>query len=348
MFFSIIVPCFNVEHYLSRCIESILSQDIQTDDSFSIILVNDGSSDHTLDVIAEYEEKYPDLIVAIDLGQNSGQSVARNVAMQYADGDFLFFLDSDDWIEKNTFSHFLSLLEQYPGTDIISCDSDRPSNLLDTTPSPKCSISDYILATDFGRQEYLCQHRLEIGIGGKLIRRTLFTDNDLTFPEGLKYEDNYVCWILFEKAKRILHTNQILYHWYVNPNSTTSAKKNYFDRLPIQTMLLQKMKSEPEYEKDKDIIEYNFWEKAFVETMYAMGLNLGSTQPEILSEIREMVFKQVPDILDNYYINNPTKINHFLAIEAFITLFKKDTIDRDGVERCWNEFVSTYKSLASQ
>ena len=214
---SIIIPCYNVEEYIDRCVESLFRQEKSIEKE--IILVNDGSTDKTLGRLQEIEESHPEEVMLIPLSENCGQSVARNVAMSYSTGDYFFFLDADDWIEDNTFFYFVRLIENYENVDIIMSDSDRPNDLSDITSSPEENHIVYDMHDDSGRQSFLKQRRLEIGIGGKLISKRLFQNYDIQFIDGYKYEDNYVCFLLFEKAKKIVVSNQIIYHWYMNPYS---------------------------------------------------------------------------------------------------------------------------------
>lgn len=107
MRFSIIVPVYNVEKYLAKCIESILNQ---TNQDFELLLVNDGTKDNSQKIIDEYVAKYPDMIKAIKQ-ENAGQAVARNVGIENASGEFLAFLDSDDYLEENSYQLALNKAE---------------------------------------------------------------------------------------------------------------------------------------------------------------------------------------------------------------------------------------------
>ena len=96
---SIIIPVYNAEKYLKKCIDSVINQNVE---SKEIILVNDGSIDNSQEIIDEYVAKYPDMIKAIKQ-ENAGQAVARNVGIENASGEFLAFLDSDDYLEENSY-----------------------------------------------------------------------------------------------------------------------------------------------------------------------------------------------------------------------------------------------------
>ena len=96
---SVVVPCYNVGRYLGKCIDQLLGQTIGQE-KIEIILVDDGSTDHgaTWNVITGYEERFPDVIIAVSLNQNMRQGGARNIGASYADGEYLMFCDADDWM----------------------------------------------------------------------------------------------------------------------------------------------------------------------------------------------------------------------------------------------------------
>ena len=110
---SVIVPVYNTENYLRECLDSILNQTLQDTELF---LVDDGSTDGSADIIREYAEKHPEKIQAF-FKENGGQGSARNVAMQYATGEFLSFIDSDDWIDPEMYEEMVKKAEE-DGADI--------------------------------------------------------------------------------------------------------------------------------------------------------------------------------------------------------------------------------------
>src|SRR5690554_865847 len=111
---SVIVPVYNVDQYLHRCIQSILNQSYS---NLEILLINDGSSDSSGEICNEYERK--DARVTVIHQENNGVSVARNVGLENVRGYWFCFVDSDDEIERNYISDFMSTLSAFPNTDLI-------------------------------------------------------------------------------------------------------------------------------------------------------------------------------------------------------------------------------------
>lgn len=116
---SVIVPCYNVEKYIDRCLDSLVSQTVGQD-KLEIILVNDASTDNTLSLLEKWESRYPDNIMVVTYDTNIRQGGARNVGLSYAQGEYIGFVDSDDWIEPRMYELLLKGIEE-SGCDISRC-----------------------------------------------------------------------------------------------------------------------------------------------------------------------------------------------------------------------------------
>ena len=118
--FSVIIPVYNVEQYLAETLDSVINQTIGFEDHIQIILVNDGSPDHSERICMKYKEKYPDNIVYVKK-ENGGVSSARNEGIAYAQGKYVNFLDSDDCWEPDAFENALQFFDQnYDIVDVVS------------------------------------------------------------------------------------------------------------------------------------------------------------------------------------------------------------------------------------
>ena len=118
--FSIIVPIYNVEEYLSETIESVINQTIGFEENVQLILVNDGSPDNSESICLEYKEKYPNNIVYVKQ-ENSGVSSARNNGMKYIEGEYVNFLDSDDLWQLEALEKVYSFFQENKDIDVIAC-----------------------------------------------------------------------------------------------------------------------------------------------------------------------------------------------------------------------------------
>ena len=169
---SVIVPIYNVEKYLEKCINSLLSQTLE---DIQIILVNDGSKDNSGNIAKEYEQNNKDRVIYVEK-ENGGLSDARNYGLKYATGDFIAFLDSDDYIEKNAYEEMYNkAIEE--NADYVECDFiwEFPNKIRVDKQYPYKN-----------KKEMLSFVR--VVAWNKLIKRQLITDNNLEFPKGLRYE----------------------------------------------------------------------------------------------------------------------------------------------------------------
>ena len=105
---TVIVPVYNSEEYIGRCLQSILNQ---TYNNFEILVVNDGSKDNSLKIIKEYENKYPDKIISINQ-ENKGVSITRNESIKKANGEFIMFVDDDDFIDRDYIETFVNTIRE--------------------------------------------------------------------------------------------------------------------------------------------------------------------------------------------------------------------------------------------
>ena len=114
---SVIVPVYNVEKYIDKCLNSLVKQTLK---DIEIIVVNDGSPDNSQKIIDKYVDKYPDKIKSY-IKENGGQGSARNLGLEYASGEYISFIDSDDWLDLDALEE-MYLLAKKEKSDVVICD----------------------------------------------------------------------------------------------------------------------------------------------------------------------------------------------------------------------------------
>ena len=213
---SIIIPVYNAERFLDRCLGSVLGQ---TYESIEVVAVNDGSKDGSLAVLRAYAEK--DSRIHIVDQENAGVATARNVGLANASGDYILFVDADDWIEKDMTASLLSLLEGTPEADIAVCAGDpaeHPGEVV-RVADPKVEI------WNSGRQkkEFLTHQQLQGMLWNKLIRASLF--QGLSFDRSVGYgEDAQIMWKVLSRCRNMVLTNQVYYHHVIEPTSISNQR----------------------------------------------------------------------------------------------------------------------------
>lgn len=205
---SVIVPIYDVEQYLVKCIVSILDQ---TYNNLDIILVNDGSPDSCPKICDKYAQR--DSRIRVIHKKNGGLSDARNVGLDDALGEYVVFIDSDDWIER----HYIEKLYEAmlnSGADIAVANY-RHTYEDGHIENPRRVISKHhSLSRNEALQRLLIErHVYEVVVWNKLYRINLFLDNDIKYPKGKINEDNYTTHKLYAASKRIAYIPDIVYNY---------------------------------------------------------------------------------------------------------------------------------------
>lgn len=232
---SVIVPVYNVEKYIDRCVESILKQSYR---NFELILVDDGSTDHSGRICDEYEKK--DNRIRVIHQKNAGLSGARNTGIHYSTGDFLFFVDSDDYVSHHLLEKGLAAFEK-SGADMIqfngrSIYGHRQGGLFGYY------ITHYIDDTDFLRNWFLLgddSHACK-----RAYRRSSYPH--LTFPLGVSFEDLYINTSSLLQAKKLCAIPDVLYYYENEEHGSITQIKNAKNLFGLSKASMKAMKDLPD------------------------------------------------------------------------------------------------------
>ena len=240
---SVIVPIYNVEKYLEKCINSLLSQTLE---DIQIILVNDGSKDNSGNIAKEYEKNNKDRVIYVEK-ENGGLSDARNYGIKYATGDFIAFLDSDDYIEKNAYEEMYNkAIEE--NADYVECDFiwEFPNKIRVDKQYPYKN-----------KKEMLSFVR--VVAWNKLIKRQLITDNNLEFPKGLRYEDVEFTYKLIPFINKFAYVDKPFIHYVQREGSIANVQNERTAEIfTVLDNVIEFYKKNNIYEEYRDELEYNY------------------------------------------------------------------------------------------
>ena len=212
---SVIVPVYNVERYLERCIDSLV---VQSYSKLQILLIDDGSSDNSSKICDRYAEKFPNLIYVCHK-ENGGLSSARNAGLRLVKGDYISFIDSDDYVESSLFQDAMEMVKESE-TDILTFGRFDDSETGARTVS---FASDGVLHMDSreAMRRILTWDKMDIAAWDKIYKAELF--DGVFFPEGRNNED--ICTIpkIIHKAKAIAHMGLPYYHYFHRAGSITTT-----------------------------------------------------------------------------------------------------------------------------
>jgi len=225
MKYSIIIPVFNCEKYLEKCINSVLNQ---TYKNFELIIINDGSKDNSMNIINRRCNGLKNVTI-IDK-KNSGVSDTRNLGISKSTGEWITFIDADDWIEVDTLDSINKIIENNNDVDLIISNlyingikkEKIPYKTKKGIVNNKKELIDTTIAIDFGEKKYGRKYGNCRCIGGKFYKAKVLKDNSIKFPEDISsFEDGIFNLYCEYYSKKIYIENKALYHYFSNNNSRT-------------------------------------------------------------------------------------------------------------------------------
>lgn len=299
---SVVVPVYNVEKYLKKCVDSILNQE---DAEYELLLVDDGSTDESGLLCDKIKAEYTNQNIQVIHQKNKGLGGARNTGIQASNGEYLFFIDSDDTVTPGCFKELLAFLENHPETDILAFDIKKVNengNEICEIPAMQTKDAD---ASIYEKKELLLTDHSACN---KVIRKSLFIENKIYFPERLWFEDLATIVKLYPHAKKISYIPKAFYIYLQRTDSimnSTQCDKN-IDMLTAYDMVLQYFKEKGLFEKFYSELEY----LAALHVYYLSSvrvLNIDSHH-KLLDMYREYVHKEFPNCANNPYLGKKEKL----------------------------------------
>lgn len=272
---SIIVPVYNVEKFLNKCLDSLVGQ---TMEDYEIILVDDGSKDASGRICDDYAERYPELVRVMHI-DNGGQGRARNFGIETARGEYLGFVDSDDWVETDMYPKLCQRADE-TGADVVVC--------------------DFMAEFDDGRREYMkaCMQEHWLSSAGsscnKIFRKSRV--GEVRFPGGLWYEDFYFSAMLLLKSSRTEFIEEPLYIYRRGQESTmhnNNSAKN-LDILKIMDMLAEYMLPNG-FRRDFEFFLINH---VALDSINRLAAQSAPDREAVIARMRQYVRKYIPRLSD--------------------------------------------------
>lgn len=261
---SVIIPVYNAEKYLRGCMGSVLGQSLR---ELEVICVDDGSTDGSAAILAEYAEK--DSRVRVLRQENKGAGAARNLGIDAAKGEFVAFIDADDWAEKSYCSELVQCAYEH-SADIVVCRAQRFDDATgEPLPSDWMLKEQYLPGKAFAPEDikkYIFQFTYG-QVWDKLFRRKFLTANGIRFPEIRAAEDTSLAYISLLSAKRIAVQPSVLIYYRVNRAGTTSGSFVKYPDAPFTAfnLVYEFLKSSGKYEEYEQsflnwAMEYLVWQ----------------------------------------------------------------------------------------
>ena len=216
---SIIIPFYNVEQYLAQCLDSVYHQDIP-EEEYEVICVDDCSPDSSIAIVEEYTKNHTNIVIVRNQ-YNRKLGGARNAGMEVAKGNYVWFIDSDDFIEENCLKTLLTIAEK-EDLEMLHFNYAEYPNAENPTRRPQ--DTELMSGTDMWfDSNFIWFHDL-VTAWRKLYKRQFLIDNNIQFAEHIMFEDNDYAIVAFANAQRVKHIALCAYHYRNNPNSITRVK----------------------------------------------------------------------------------------------------------------------------
>ena len=288
---SVIVPVYNVEKYLTKSLDSLVNQTLE---DIEIIVVNDGSTDNSKKIIETYKKKYPNKIKYLEK-PNGGLSDARNFGMPHATGEYIAFLDSDDYVELNTYEKMYNKAKE-ENADMVECDFiwEYPN---------KRKIDAGIIYN--GKKEMLTYAR--VVAWNKLIKRALLEKNKIEFPKGLRYEDVEFFYKMIPYYNKVSFVKEPLIH-YIQRESSISKVQNERTKEIFEVLnnVIEYYKKNNLYNEYKDELEYTYTRLLLCSSLFRM---VKIKDKKVKKELINITWKNLNEKFPNWKKNKILKQN---------------------------------------
>ncbi len=297
---SIIVPVYNMagDDKLTYCLDSLIAQTIS---DYEIIAVDDCSTDDSYAIMQGYEQKYPEKFHAIHSDVNLHQGGAKNIGIRAAKGDWIGYIDADDWITPDYYERMIGKADE-TGADIVGCDYTMVhSHTFEVGDIDANSKDDQVGVLDHDRKKSLILDGGSLCV--KIFRRKTILDNELFFPENIFYEDNALGNSYMLTGSHFEYIKEPLYYYYQHGDSTVHSfsVKRCEDRMEAGRIMISEAKRLGFYDEFKSELEYKFTQLFYVNTLFTYMPCVRPTKVSFVKAMTDELLRYFPDFRSNPY-----------------------------------------------
>lgn len=297
---SLIIPVYKVENYITVCLNSILAQPSIKQGNIELIIVNDGSPDNSMSIIEELIKHQPNITIINQ--QNQGLSVARNTGLSHANGEYVWFIDSDDWLLPNAISDVLSNIEKHPEVSVFSTILEEHIE-----KDNKIEQEYFPIKKDLSGKEYL-QLKYKQGASQRFIFKKAFLEKyNLSFYPGILHEDGLFGYQMLYWADKIRILEKPVYAYRIRQEGsimTSISMRTPKDMLFIHQQLVQFCKIKVE-EEDKLWYRLRIFSILINLFQFSKGLAFDSDFKQFHKENRIYLNEEANFVLQNkVYVSN--------------------------------------------
>ena len=302
---SIIVPVYNMasDHKLEYCLDSLVNQTVE---DYEIIAVDDCSTDNSMEILKEYERRFPEKFRAVHSEVNRHQGGAKNIGLRMAKGEWIGFIDSDDWIRPDMYERLIERAKS-TGADLAGCDyclTDVHSMEVGQIVRNNKKSQSGILNKEKRASLILDGGSLVV----KIFRRSMIMEKELWFPEDIFYEDNALGNSYLVLAKHFEYIEEPMYYYYQHDTSTvhTISPKRCEDRMEAGRLMLAEAKRHGYFEELRPELEYSFTLLFYINTLFTYMAGVGKTKYGFVKAMGKEMKETFPEFEKNSYYQERT------------------------------------------
>lgn len=317
---SVILPVYGVAEYIEKCTQSLLDQTLQ---EMEFIYVDDHGPDNSIELVQNMIADHPrkDQFVFLKPEHNMGAGGARNFAIPQAKGEYIAFVDSDDWVEPTMFEELYREAVSCGHVDLCYCQASK--DYLDGHPTEILKnpiVESGELTPD--KRRYFLTHYVSL-FWTFLYKKEMVEKFQIRYPDSRSADDSYFVTSNLLLAASVAHVDKPFYHYLIRPGSvcTTKDSTKYQKRLATFRSLMAFLKEKGVYAQYKDEIDFIYLKKGYLSGVFNYIYNSLEPKKETIQEIRNEMLVQVPDYNRNPYFRKKSSLrildcllNHFTGI----------------------------------
>lgn len=297
---SVILPVYGVAQFIEKCTRSLLAQTLE---DMEFIFVDDHGPDNSIELVQNLITNHPrkKQFVFLRPEHNMGAGMARNYALPYAKGEYIAFVDSDDWVEPNMFEELYNEAVRHGGADLCFCQISKdytdghPSDIVKNPDIATGKLSEQT-------KKYFLTHYVSL-FSTYIYKNEMIRRNEIHFPESRSADDSFFITSSLLFAETMARVDKPFYHYILRPGSVTTTKDStkYQKRLATFNSLLAYLKEKGVYEKYKDEVDFIYLKKGYFSSVFNYVSNSSEPKKNTVREIHDELVSKIPDYRNNPY-----------------------------------------------
>ena len=311
---SVILPVYGVAAYIEKCAQSLLNQTLQ---EAEFLFVDDHGPDNSIELLKQTIKSHPreKQVRILTPEHNLGAGMARNYAIPEAKGEYVIFVDSDDWIEPDMLECLYNEAKSLNDTDLCYCQQykDFEDQCAETMILKNPIVEPGIFT--YEKKAYFLTHYVSY-FTTYLFKRSFLNERVIRFPEDRSADDSFFLACALMTAESIARVDKPFYHYLIRPGSVTTTKDSvkYKKRLTVFSKLMAYAKAQGVYEGLKQELDFLYIKKGYISSLVNYVTNALEPRRDVFAEIYQALLTEVPDYKTNVYLQKSKVVQMIICL----------------------------------